>query len=1409
TEDNIGSKDKGMRVASIMGLGLACAGTNNDDLLELLLPIVEDTSLEMQISAMAALSLGLIFVGSSNDRVSEAIITTLLDEDRQKQLKDKWTRFMSLGLALLFFGRQEEVEVILETLKAIDHPMAKPAATLAEVCAWAGTGTVLKLQELLHICNDHIESDNEEKKGDELLQTYAVLGLSLIAMGEEVGQEMVLRQFGHLMHYGEANIRKAVPLAMGLISPSNPQMKVYDTLSRYSHDNDNDVAINAIFAMGLLGAGTNNARLAQLLRQLASYYHRDPNSLFMVRIAQGLLHMGKGTMSINPFHTDRQILSQVSAAGLLIVLVAMVEAKQFILADSHYLLYFIVTAMYPRFLVTLDEELKPLQVNVRVGQAVDVVGQAGRPKTITGWQTQSTPVLLSYGERAELEDEQYISLSSNLEGIVILRKVSKFPPGLGGGGNCSGGSSWPLMAASDRLGTVLSYRRAASIWILWVRSESPPYNSQSLDFLATLGVTRVPTTPRNLEDLLAKATMSTHATDGGPLHPTASRGSRNSRSLHLGATPLAEASLAIDMEEEPEDLERPTGGQSSSSDEASDSDDFVGSSMVGSYRRQSFSIAGSRATAVTGNRARSPNKFERREARREERSLLRDNNVIPPKHPQKGEGAHTLGRRISRMFAPVGVPGGDRKVVAEVEESAVGMDGAADLSETTPLLGDPELPYGGQDSPENLDKQWVEAVSAGRIKTTWQREAKVLTRYSAPLILTMLLQYSLTLASVFTLGHVGTVELGAVSLATMTANITGYAVYYGLATSLDTLCAQAYGSGRKKLVGLQTQRMVYFLWAVTIPIGIIWLSAEAILLRVVPERDVAILAGRYLKVILIGAPGFACFESTKRYLQAQGLFSASLYVLLVAAPLNVLMNWLFVWKFDWGFIGAPIAVAITDNLLPTLLILYAWLVAGRVCWPGLTRRAWHNWGPMIWLALPGLVMVEAESLAFEILTLVASYFGTSKLAAQSVLATIGSLTFQIPFPLSIAASTRVANLIGATLADGAKTSAKVAVWGAVGVGCFNVVLLSSLKNYLPRLFTDDPEVVERVAAVLPLCATFQLFDALATICNGILRGLGRQAIGGWVQLFCYYAVALPLSMGTAFGLHWDLFGLWTGVAVGLALVAAIEAVFLARTSSRVASLKLEQRPRVVVNGREYHRMRQQLVPRLHHLRHRQRQVRGDVLHVQALIVLRARLEALVDLARVHAHGRQLPPAHHHRRVALVSVSPSYFPLHAVPGHRIVRFVVQLLHGAARHEQVHVRRLEQVEADLHLVCHGADDVRADVPAAVAAEHLEPPPDAAVLVLEQLVLACASIVVVVLVAAAVWVLGAHVDPLLYFDGAGAVVEFVGHVGGLRADVADLADEGQLGDFDVIDLEIGVRVGLRGEVELADGDGADVFE
>ncbi|KAK9476513.1 armadillo-type protein [Lipomyces japonicus] len=412
-----------LRISAIIGLGLAYAGSQRQDLVEILQPLISDTSLSVQISSIAALSLGLVFIGSCNADIAETILQTFMERE-DSQLSDNWSRFMSLGLGLLYIGKQDAADVIVEALKALEHPIGRNTSVLVDICSYAGTGDVLKIQSLLQLCTDRVEEnkEGEESAGNDLFQGYAVLGLAIIAMGEDIGQEMILRQFGHLMHYGESTIRRTVPLAMGLISTSNPEIKVFDTLSRYSHDSDLDVAINSIFSMGLVGAGTNNARLAQLLRQLASYYSKDANSLFMVRIAQGLLHLGKGTLSLSPFHSERQTLSNVSLAGLLVVLVSLIDASSFILDNSHYLLYFLTLSQHPRFLITLDTDLKPIQVNVRVGQAVDVVGQAGKPKTITGWVTHNTPVLLGYGERAELEDDEYIPLTTTLEGLVILRK---------------------------------------------------------------------------------------------------------------------------------------------------------------------------------------------------------------------------------------------------------------------------------------------------------------------------------------------------------------------------------------------------------------------------------------------------------------------------------------------------------------------------------------------------------------------------------------------------------------------------------------------------------------------------------------------------------------------------------------------------------------------------------------------------------------------------------------------------------------------------------------------------------------------------------------------------------------------------------------------------------------------------
>lgn len=438
--DYINHKNSSIRIGAILGLGIAYAGKNRADAISLISNVISDSSANMEIVGVSALSLGLISIGTANGEVTSTLIQTLLERS-EVELKETFSKFLALAIGLIYLGKGEQVDVILESLKAIPEPLQSFATILVDVCAYAGTGNVLKIQQLLSICSEHIELDKEEskteskekeskkeKKSDENLltsnshQAIAVIGISLIAMNEEIGAEMALRAFGHLLHYGEPVIKRAVPLAMGLLSVSNPKINILDTLSKFSHDSDPEVSYNSIFSLGLVGAGTNNARLAAMLRQLAMYHAKDQNNLFMVRLAQGLTHMGKGTMSMSPYHSHRGLLNRVAIGGLLATIVSFLDVKNIILSKSHYMIFNLSLAMQPRMLVTFDEKLQPLPVTVRVGQAVDVVGQAGKPKTITGFQTHTTPVLLAFGERAELATDEYISLTPILEGFVILRK---------------------------------------------------------------------------------------------------------------------------------------------------------------------------------------------------------------------------------------------------------------------------------------------------------------------------------------------------------------------------------------------------------------------------------------------------------------------------------------------------------------------------------------------------------------------------------------------------------------------------------------------------------------------------------------------------------------------------------------------------------------------------------------------------------------------------------------------------------------------------------------------------------------------------------------------------------------------------------------------------------------------------
>ena len=143
---------------------------------------------------MCALSCGMVAVGTCNAEVTSTILQIIIEKS-QSELEDTYARFLALGLGLTYLGRQESVDAVLAALQVAPEPFKSMACTLVDVCAYAGetplgppllclskwhpghmdpmvqiavvwistsgTGNVLKVQHLLHICSEHYEAKDQ------------------------------------------------------------------------------------------------------------------------------------------------------------------------------------------------------------------------------------------------------------------------------------------------------------------------------------------------------------------------------------------------------------------------------------------------------------------------------------------------------------------------------------------------------------------------------------------------------------------------------------------------------------------------------------------------------------------------------------------------------------------------------------------------------------------------------------------------------------------------------------------------------------------------------------------------------------------------------------------------------------------------------------------------------------------------------------------------------------------------------------------------------------------------------------------------------------------------------------------------------------------------------------------------
>jgi len=147
----------------------------------------------------------------------------------------------------------------------------------------------------------------------------------------------------------------------------------------------------------------------------------------------------------------------------------------------------------------------------------------------------------------------------------------------------------------------------------------------------------------------------------------------------------------------------------------------------------------------------------------------------------------------------------------------------------------------------------------------------------------------------------------------------------------------------------------------------------------------------------------------------------------------------------------------------------------------------------------------------------------------------------------VATGVLVGNSLGSGRSLYAKLTSYIAIITAVAYMTLSAILMISLKDYIPIIFTNEENVINLASKIFPVAAAFQLFDGIGAVAGGIMRGSGRQKIGAAYIFVGFYVIGLPLGGTLGFVANLRLMGLWIGIAVALCCVSIFALILIFRT----------------------------------------------------------------------------------------------------------------------------------------------------------------------------------------------------------------------------------------------------------------------
>ena len=296
-------------------------------------------------------------------------------------------------------------------------------------------------------------------------------------------------------------------------------------------------------------------------------------------------------------------------------------------------------------------------------------------------------------------------------------------------------------------------------------------------------------------------------------------------------------------------------------------------------------------------------------------------------------------------------------------------------------------------------------------------------------------------------------------------------------------------------------------------------------------------ADTYLSISAIGVPFFLVTLAAQGVLRGASDYVTPLYVLLAANVANLLIELVLVFGLDMGVAGSALSTVIAQV---GAAIAFLWLLRGRITAAANRRPSRSGMAPLMTAGKHLILRVAAMLAVFGGATAIAARIDDTTLAAHQVAMSMFLLLALVLDAFAVPAHTLVAEEQGKG-DDGdapfvARRSVRLSVIAGVGLG----VVLAFTSWLLPRVFSDDPAVVERATVALLWLALIVVPGAVAFAYDGILIGAGDYRFLGLAAVAYLIAVA-PLGVLTLLTPDLGITGIWASLFVWMILRAVVNA----------------------------------------------------------------------------------------------------------------------------------------------------------------------------------------------------------------------------------------------------------------------------